>query len=243
MEELMRVSNKIALVTGGSRGIGRAISELLAKEGATVISGDIKEPGTASPSGITDVRLDVTSESDWAKVVDKVVSEHGRVDILVNNAGYITYEPVHELSLDSWHSSIALMQTGVFLGMREVIPIMQKQKSGSIINFSSIWGNVAVPGAHAYHAAKGAVRIMTKNAALTYVGDGIRVNSVHPGITDTPLVASQPKEISEAVVGQVPMKRKGKPIEMAYGVLYLASDESSYTTGAELVIDGGATAT
>ena len=141
--------------------------------------------------------------------------------------------------MTAWMQMIAVDQTGVFLGMREAVPIMRKQKSGSIINISSIWGSAAVGGAHAYHAAKGAVRNMTKNAAMTYVADGIRANSVHPGFIETPLTQAQAPELNEAVIAATPMKRAGKAIEVAYGCLFLASDESSYVTGTELVIDGG----
>jgi 3alpha(or 20beta)-hydroxysteroid dehydrogenase len=141
--------------------------------------------------------------------------------------------------MKAWTRVIAVNQTGVFLGMREAIRVMRPQKSGSIVNFSSIWGNAAVGGAHAYHATKGAVRNMTKNAAMTYVADGIRVNSVHPGFIDTPLTQAQAPEINAFVIASTPMKRAGQPIEVANGCLFLASDESSYMTGAELVIDGG----
>ena len=153
--------------------------------------------------------------------------------------GIIAYEPMHDLSLAAWTKVIAVNQTGVFLGMREVIPAMRRQKAGSIINISSIWGSAAVPGAHAYHATKGAVGIMSKNAAITYVGDGVRVNSLHPGFIDTPLTRAQDPAVNAYVVSLTPMKRAGTPREIANGCLFLASDESSFMTGAELVIDGG----
>jgi NAD(P)-dependent dehydrogenase (short-subunit alcohol dehydrogenase family) len=162
--------------------------------------------------------------------------------VLFSNAGIIVYEPIEELELASWERVIGVNQTGVFLGMRAVAPVMRAQGGGSIINVSSIWGNVAVAGAHAYHATKGAVRNMSKNAALTYATEGIRVNSLHPGIINTPLVQAQDPSINEAVVGATPMGRMAEPREIAYGVLFLASDESSFMTGAELVIDGGYTA-
>ncbi|MDE3738807.1 SDR family oxidoreductase [Pseudomonas resinovorans] len=146
---------------------------------------------------------------------------------------------MHELQMKEWLQMIAVDQTGVFLGMREVIPVVRKQRRGSIINISSIWGSAAVAGAHSYHAAKGAVRNMSKNAAMTYVADGIRVNSVHPGFIHTALTDAQAPELNEVVIASTPMKRGGQPIEVAYGCLFLASDESSYVTGTELVIDGG----
>lgn len=235
----MRLHGKVALVTGAANGIGRAISELFVKEGAIVVASDIVSPEKAYSNGIEALHLDVTSELDWAAAVDGVVGKHGRLDVLINNAGIIAYEPLHELDIKNWMKMIAVDQTGVFLGMREAVRSMRGRKSGSIVNISSIWGSAAVAGAHAYHAAKGAVRNMTKNAAMTYVADGIRVNSVHPGFIDTPLTRSQAPDLNDAVIAATPMKRGGKPIEVAYGCLFLASDESSFVTGTELVIDGG----
>lgn len=235
----MRLEGKVALVTGASRGIGLGIVERYAEEGAVVYAGSTSNPSGVYPAGVHGVRLDVSSESDWAAVIAQIIAEQGRIDTLVNNAGIIVYDPVHTLSLADWHKVIAVNQTGVFLGMREVIPHMQKQKAGSIINVSSIWGKAAVAGAHAYHATKGAVGIMSKNAAMIYVGDGIRVNSLHPGFIDTPLTQSQDPAMNAFVVASTPMKRAGTPREIANGALFLASDESSFMTGAELVIDGG----
>ncbi|WP_421994953.1 SDR family NAD(P)-dependent oxidoreductase [Reyranella sp.] len=235
----MRLHGKVALVTGAASGIGRAVAELFVKEGAAVVASDIAAPKQAYSSGIGSVRLDVTSEADWAAAVDAVVRDHGRLDVLVNNAGIIAYEPLHELTMDAWTRMIAVDQTGVFLGMREAVRVMRGRNPGSIVNISSIWGSAAVAGAHGYHAAKGAVRNMTKNAAMTYVGDGIRVNSVHPGFIHTALTNAQAADLNDAVIASTPMKRGGRPIEVAYGCLFLASDEASFVTGAELVIDGG----
>ena len=235
----MRLQGKIILVTGAASGIGHAVAELFAREGAIVFASDIASPKLAYSDGIEALKLDVTREEDWEAAVDTIVEKTGRLDVLINNAGIIAYEPLHELEVTAWMNMIAVDQTGVFLGMREAIRVMRRQKSGSIVNISSIWGSAAVAGAHSYHAAKGAVRNMTKNAAMTYVGDGIRVNSVHPGFIHTPLTDAQAPELNEVVIASTPMKRGGKPIEVAYGCLYLASDESSYVTGAELVIAGG----
>jgi NAD(P)-dependent dehydrogenase (short-subunit alcohol dehydrogenase family) len=235
----MRLKDKIALVSGAARGMGYEIAELFAREGAVTYAGDIAPPDRAHAAGVESIRLDVTSEEDWAGTVDTILGRHGRIDILVNNAGIIAYEPLDELDLAAWQQVIAVNQTGVFLGMRAVVPAMRRQKSGSMVNFSSIWGNAAVGGAPAYHPTKGAVRNMTKNAAMSYVADGIRVNSVHPGFIDTPLTQAQAADINAFVIAATPMKRASKPIEVANGVLFLASDESSYMTGAELVIDGG----
>lgn len=235
----MRLNGKVALVTGAANGIGHAVAELFFKEGATVFASDLESQNPTYSAGIKYVHLDVTSENDWANVVGGVIRDHGRLDVLINNAGIIAYEPLHDLELKNWLKMITVDQTGVFLGMREAVRVMRARKTGSIVNISSIWGNAAVSGAHAYHAAKGAVRNMSKNAAMTYVTDGIRVNSVHPGFIHTPLTDAQSSDLNKAVIAATPMNRGGKPIEIAYGCLFLASDEASFVTGAELVIDGG----
>ncbi|AWW41642.1 SDR family NAD(P)-dependent oxidoreductase [Streptomyces cadmiisoli] len=235
----MRLQGKVVLVTGAASGIGYAVTNLFAEEGAKVFATDIQSPAKPYADGVEAMTLDVTSEAAWRSTVDEVVAKAGRLDVLVNNAGVIAYEPLDELSMDAWNRMIAVDQTGVFLGMREAVRVMRPQQSGSIVNISSIWGSAAVAGAHSYHAAKGAVRNMSKNAAMTYVGDGIRVNSVHPGFIHTPLTDAQAPDLNDAVIAATPMKRGGRPIEIAYGVLFLASDEASYITGTELAIDGG----
>lgn len=236
-----RLVGKVALVTGAAVGIGHATASLFAREGATVFAGvHVRDPDVPfEDQAIELVQLDVTSDQDWRRVVTGILERHKRLDILVNNAGIIGYEAVEELDLEAWHRTIAVDQTGVFLGMREVVPPMRAAGGGSIINISSIWGSVAIPGAHAYHAAKGAVRNMTKNVAMTHARDGVRVNSVHPGFIKTPLTDAQDPEVNNDVVAATPMQRAGEATEIAYGCLYLASDESSFVTGAELVIDGG----
>jgi 3alpha(or 20beta)-hydroxysteroid dehydrogenase len=235
----MRLLGKVVLVTGAASGIGHAVAELFAQQGASVFASDIASPEAAYSDGIEAITLDVTREGDWEAAVDTIIEKRGRLDVLINNAGIIAYEPLHELDMEQWLKMIAVDQTGVFLGMREAVRVMRRQKSGSIINISSIWGSAAVAGAHAYHAAKGAVRNMSKNAAMSYVADGIRVNSVHPGFIHTPLTDAQAPELNQAVIASTPMKRGGTPMDVAFGCLYLASDESSYVTGTELVIDGG----
>jgi NAD(P)-dependent dehydrogenase (short-subunit alcohol dehydrogenase family) len=237
-----RLQGKIALVTGGERGIGRATAELFAAEGANVIAVDLREPTVSfEQPRIQFLRMDVANEEDWKAVLERVVSQHGTVNVLVNNAGIGgSQQVIDRESLSDWNRVVAVNQTGVFLGMREVIPLMRRAGGGSIINFSSIWGIAAVAGAAAYHATKGAVRHLTKNAAVTYAVDGIRVNSIHPGIVATPMVLDdQAKSVSDTVIAATPLGRMAKPIELAYGCLFLASDESSFMTGAELVIDGG----
>lgn len=239
----MRLQNKIAIVTGGARGIGRATAELFAEEGASVIVADISLDEPFEDSGIEFIAHDVTDEASWTSLVAQVVERHGRIDVLYNNAGTVgSYEPIDTISIDDWRRVLDLNINGVFLGVRSVVPVMKQQKSGSIINTSSIWGIASAAGVSAYTASKGAVRLLSKNVALSYVDDGIRCNSIHPGIIATPMIAAQADDITADVVERTPMKRLGTPRELAYGVLFLASDESSYMTGAELVIDGGYTA-
>ncbi|MGP3533779.1 SDR family NAD(P)-dependent oxidoreductase [Microbacterium sp. RD1] len=233
-----RLDGKVAIVTGAGRGIGRAIAEALHREGAVTVA----TSRAAADSTFGDIEyasLDVASESGWRDVVEDVLARHGHIDILVNNAGIIAYEPLHELTVADWQNVVATNQTGVWLGMREVVPHMITQGGGSIVNISSIWGSAAVGGAHAYHATKGAVRNMSKNAAITYATQNVRVNSVHPGFIETPLTDAQAPEVNEYVVSQTPMGRAGRPHEIAAGVVFLASDEASFVTGSELVIDGG----
>lgn len=235
---MSRLQGKVAIVTGAGRGIGRAIAETFHREGATVIATS-QSPHDDFPAGIAFRRQDVAEEAGWDALVADVLAEHGRIDVLVNNAGIIAYETLDELTHENWDRVVAVNQTGVWLGMRSVLPSMLEQAAGSIINVSSIWGNAAVAGAHAYHATKGAVRNMSKNAAITYATKGVRINSLHPGFITTPLTESQAPEINEYVVSMTPMGRAGTPEEIAAGALFLASDESTFMTGAELVIDGG----
>ncbi len=235
----MRLEGKVALITGAAGGIGHAVAGLFASEGAIVIAADIKPPQKPYAGDVETIMLDVTSEEQWASAVAAIVRKHGRLDVLINNAGIIAYEPLDKLEMKDWQKMIAVDQTGVFLGMREAVRIMRKQQAGAIVNISSIWGSAAVSGAHSYHAAKGAVRNMSKNAAMTYAGEGIRVNSVHPGFIHTPLTDAQNPDLNRIVIDTTPMKRGGQPIEIAYGCLFLVSDEASFVTGAELNIDGG----
>jgi 3alpha(or 20beta)-hydroxysteroid dehydrogenase len=240
---MARLDQKVAIVTGGARGIGRATAELFAEEGARVVVGDLREPEPFDHPNITFTPLDVTQLDSWQGLVDSVVAQHGRIDILANNAGLVgSYEAIATIDLNDWHKIIAVNQTGVFYGMRSVLPTMQAQHAGSIVNVSSIWGIVGAAGVSAYQASKAAVRMMSKNAALSYVDDGIRVNSLHPGLASTPMIDAQDEAITADVIAATPMKRAANPREIAYGALFLASDEASYVTGIELPVDGGYTA-
>jgi NAD(P)-dependent dehydrogenase (short-subunit alcohol dehydrogenase family) len=237
----MRLENKTVIITGAARGIGLASTKLFAQEGATVYAADISIPDDAEMiAGVTWVALDVTQDEQWNALVERVVGEAGRVDVLLNNAGMVgSYESIDTISLEDWHRVIDLNLNGTFLGVRHVVPVMRAHGGGSIVNVSSMWGIIGAPGVAAYTASKGAVRLLSKNAALSFVGDGIRVNSLHPGIIATPMIAAQDAVITDDIVAATPMKRLGRPEEIAYGALFLASDESSYMTGSELVIDGG----
>jgi NAD(P)-dependent dehydrogenase (short-subunit alcohol dehydrogenase family) len=248
----MRVAGKVALISGGARGIGGAAARLLAQEGAAVVIGDLlEEEGRKTEAQINEaggralfVQMDVTSEDDWRRAIDAAVTTYGKLDILVNNAGISGRFTVEDTTVELWDRVMSINAKGVFLGAKLAIPAMRQAGGGSIINISSIYGLVGSDSGASYHASKGAVRIFTKSAAIQYAKDGIRVNSVHPGFVDSPLTESyhaQP-EIREARVAATPMGRMGLPEDIVTGILYLASDESSFVTGSELVIDGGMTA-
>ncbi len=245
-----RLSGKVALISGAARGMGESEARLFAREGAQVVLGDILEDqGRAAVESIaqqggtaTFIPLDVTRERDWQRAVETVEQAYGRLDILVNNAGIVRMAPLDETSLEAWNEVIDVNQTGVFLGLKHAVPAMRRAGGGSIVNISSIAGLIGLPNIPAYQASKGAVRILTKNAAIQYAPDKIRVNSVHPGRIETPMTAPLAPERREMLLRLTPLGRDGTAEEVAYGVLYLASDESSYVTGAELVIDGGYTA-
>lgn len=238
----MRLDGKTAVVSGGAKGIGAAIVERFAREGARVFSGDLDytEAGT-TPEGVLTRPLDVTDLGSWQALAEEVAAEGG-ADILVNNAGMVlAYEPITEIDLEAYQRVVAVNQHGTFYGMRCFIPQMQGKGAGSVINVSSIWGVVGAPGVSAYQASKGAVTVMTKNAAMSYASSGIRVNSVHPGIIHTPMIDAQDAAITDALVADCPLGRIGRPEEVANAVLFLASDEASYVTGMQMFVDGGYT--
>jgi NAD(P)-dependent dehydrogenase (short-subunit alcohol dehydrogenase family) len=260
-----RVSGRIALVTGGASGIGRGCGEVLGREGATVVVSDVQDAlGRECVAAIEGaggkavyLRQDVTSEDAWIGVIAEIKDRFGRLDILVNNAGIGLAGPVTEMSLADFRRQQAINVEGVFLGCKHGLPLMRAGGGGSIINISSVAGLTAAPNLAAYSATKGAVRLFTKSVAMECAAlkDGVRVNSVHPGIIETPIWDS----ISSGLAGglpaganridldamtsvSTPLGVKGFPEDIALGVLYLASDDSRYVTGAELVIDGGMTA-
>ncbi len=255
---MKRVEGKVAVVTGGVLGIGRATSLLLAKEGAKVAVLDLKdEEGKNVVAEIEDCggkakfwHLDTAKEKEVKSVFSDIAREFGKIDILVNNAGIAGVDkPTHEITEDEWDKVISVNVKGVFFCTKHAIPYMQKNGSGSIINMSSIYGLVGAADLPPYHASKGAVRLMSKNDALLYAKDNIRVNSVHPGFIWTPLVEELGKGSPDGVEAfrahldsLHPIGHVGEPADIAYGVLYLASDESKFVTGSELVIDGGYTA-
>ncbi len=246
-----RLADKVALISGGARGQGATEARVFAREGAKVMIGDVLEAEAeqtaaeieAAGGAALHVRLDVTKEADWREAVGATVKGFGKLNVLVNNAGILRMEGLEETTLEIWDDVIAVNQTGVFLGMKHAIPAMRDAGGGSIINISSTSGLIGSPGASAYHASKGAVRFLTKGAAIQYARENIRVNSVHPGVITTKMVTENiARETRELFEQATPLGREGTVEEVANGALYLASDESSYMTGAELILDGGYTA-
>ena len=233
-----RLKGKVALITGASRGQGREMAELFTREGANVYSGDVLDAMDTADSKVNFLKFDVSKEDQWKKVVAEIVAKEGKLDILVNNAAIITYESILDTTEEIWDRIINVDQKSIFLGMKTALTELIKTK-GSIVNVSSIWGLAAVPSAHAYHAAKGAILNMTKNVAAAHGPDGVRVNSLHPGYILSPMNAEQAPEINAALIAGTLLKRPGNGIETAYATLFLASDEASYITGTSLVVDGG----
>jgi NAD(P)-dependent dehydrogenase (short-subunit alcohol dehydrogenase family) len=250
-----RLQGKTALVTGGARGLGKAACQAMAKEGANIVITDLRESEgealaaalLAQGSKAIFLAQDVTDEARWDQVIAETVSAHGRLDILVNNAGIIELGTIEDTSFTSWQRTQAVNLDGVFLGTRAGVRAM-KNSGGSIINLSSIEGLVGNAITLAYNASKGGVRLLSKSAALycAQAGYNIRVNSIHPGPVTTNLLedafASGPPELSDLVLAATPIGRFGVPDDIANGIVFLASDDSSYMTGSELVIDGGYTA-
>jgi 3alpha(or 20beta)-hydroxysteroid dehydrogenase len=239
-----RLDGKVALITGAARGQGEAEARLFVAEGASVVLADVLDEEGAEVAkslgkSAAYIHLDVGSESDWAAAVALAESSFGPVNVLVNNAGVLLFQAIHKTTLEEWERVQRVNVTGTFLGIKSVTPSMTAAGGGSIVNISSTAGLQGLPYVGAYVASKWAVRGMTKSAAIDLGHKGIRVNSVHPGGIDTPMVAGTDKDAP--FYKRLPVSRMGSPDEVARAVLFLASDESSYTTGAELAIDGGAT--
>jgi 3alpha(or 20beta)-hydroxysteroid dehydrogenase len=237
-----RIDGKIALITGGARGQGRQEAERFAAEGATVFITDVlDEVGAATANelgdAVTFLHHDVTNEDDWTAVIAGIMEQHGRIDVLVNNAGIFSMTSALDTSIEAWNQMVAINQTGVFLGIRDVGRVMCEQGSGSIVNISSIAGLAGVGRAHAYAATKWAVRGMSKSAALEFAAHGVRVNSVHPGIIDTDMLREFGGNL-ERITESIPMGRTASADEVANVVLFLASEEASYCSGHEFVVDG-----
>ena len=251
----MRLENKVAIITGAAGGIGAATASKLASEGATIIATDVQferveaiAHAIRSTGGRTlAVQHDVGSEADWKAVIDSAVSKFGRIDILVNNAGIADKDGLVEsradtTRIDDWDRVIDINLKGVFLGVRQVIPVMKDAGGGAIVNISSIAAIVGNGGPFAYSASKGGVHSLTKHLATSYGKFKIRANSVHPGLVLTPMVQAdlENPDLARMLEMMIPLGRGAQPEEVADAILFLASDEASYITGAELVIDGGA---
>ncbi len=249
-----RMDGKVALITGGASGLGKGIASRYAEEGATTIITDINADllrATADGLDVNFLQQDVADEAQWIAVIDHVTSHFGRLDILVNNAGIFTSCPVDETPLEQWQSVLNVNLTGVFLGCKHGVKAMKVNAggpAGSIINLSSVVGLRGQLGGVAYSASKGGVRLLTKTVSIEVAGVGIRCNSIHPGVIDTPIMdpifraAPDPKALRESIESTLPIGKMGDPARDIGGMaVYLGSDESQYITGAEMVVDGGMT--
>ena len=244
-----RLEGRVALVTGAASGIGKATAQRLVEEGAAVLVTDIQvDAGEATAAGLREAggraaffRHDVASQTDWEAACARAVEEFGALDILVNNAGMGDIKPIEETTLAEWDRTVAIDQTGVFLGMKVAAPHLKASEHASVINISSIFGASGGFGVSpAYHAAKGAVRTLTKNVALHWATEGVRVNSIHPGFIATPILEqARGTAIWDGMTALTPMAHLGRPEDIAAGVAYLASDDAAFVTGLELYIDGG----
>ena len=248
----MRLEGKVALISGGARGQGATEGQLFVDEGAKVVLADILDAdGEATAAQIREnggeasyVHLDVASEDDWQAAIEFTLQTYGRIDILINNAAIYRRTPIVDTDLEEWRQIMEINSTGVFLGTKHAIPAMRRSGGGSIVNISSTAGLVGSARGSAYGASKGSVRLFTKYTAIQHATENIRANSIHPGPIDTEMIADNigtPEGRAESE-SRVPLRRIGTVMDVAYGALFLASDESSYMTGAELVIDGGVTA-
>ncbi|MCK1997858.1 SDR family oxidoreductase [Psychrobacillus psychrodurans] len=238
-----RLDNKVAIITGGASGIGECMVDLFSKEGAIVIAADINEEALARASqkeNVYGMKLNVASDNDWEALAKEVNDRFGKIDVLVNNAGISSEKPFQEIDLDDWQKMLSINGFGPFSGMKHIAPYMAAQGKGSIINISSYTAQIG-QGFNHYSASKGAVRAISKAAATTFGTKGVRVNALFPGIIETPMTQSlnSSKELLGRLIQMTPLQRLGQPTDIAKAALFLASDDSSYITGAELVIDGG----
>ncbi|MGE5180064.1 MAG: SDR family NAD(P)-dependent oxidoreductase [Bacteroidota bacterium] len=250
-----RLEGRAMLVTGGARGIGASTGAVAVREGAAVLVADILDAeGEAlaarlrgSGARAVYARLDVSREEDWAAAMRRAERELGGLDTLVNNAAIARDGDLEEETLEGWNRVLAVNLTGAWLGMKSALPLLRRRPGGSIVNVSSIYGIMGGTGyAAAYHATKGALRVMTKNAAIRYARDGIRVNSVHPAFIDTPMIApvmttetGEKSQMAQWILRRTPMRRVGRPEEVAEVIVFLASGAASYMTGSEVLVDGG----
>lgn len=247
-----RLKGKVALISGGARGQGAAEARLFVGEGAKVVIADVLDDlcrktaaqinAAGNSKSAIAVHLDVTRAADWRAAVETCEREFGGLDILVNNAGIANVKGLEETSEEEWDSIVNINQKGVWLGMKSAVAAMRKRGAGSIINISSIYGLVGSAGSTAYHGTKGAVRLLSKSAAVEYAPEKIRVNSIHPGLILTPMLGVVTREELQPLIDATPLKRGAQPEEVGWCAVFLASDEASFVTGSELVVDGGYTA-
>ncbi|GAA4550830.1 SDR family NAD(P)-dependent oxidoreductase [Amycolatopsis samaneae] len=247
-----RLTGRIALITGATGGIGQATAELFAREGARLVVTDLGEDAlealatrlSAGGAEVLAARLDVTSAENWGEVTELTRRRFGGLDVLVNIAGIVDWPGIEDTTYEAWERVIAVNQTGTWLGMKTAMPLLRASGNASIVNTSSVLGLVGSGAAAAYQASKGAVRLLTKTAAVEYAARGVRVNSVHPGVVATPMIQELLDEQGDRQpdIVRTPLRRAGGPAEIAPAMLFLACDESSFVTGTELVVDGGLTA-